>query len=70
MARMIFTPYDDFVGVGATYDTTYGAFGVTAYQNRESLNGGNDVALSAHIAPCVEMGCGAHYYSHGKYNSL
>ncbi len=69
MSNMVFNPYNDFVGVGSTYDTTYGAFGVTAYQNRESITGGYDVALSTHIAPCVEMGCGAHYYSHGIYNS-
>lgn len=67
--EMSFTPSVDFIGVGSTYDTTYGAFGVTAYQNRETLSGGGDVRLSAHIAPCVEMGCGAHYYSHGIYNS-
>ena len=67
--EMSFTPATDFIGIGSTYDTTYTNFGVTAYQNRETLSGGGTVALSAHIAPCVEMGCGAHYYSHGIYNS-
>lgn len=45
--EMSFTPSVDFIGVGSTYDTTYGAFGVTAYQNRETLSGGGDVRLSA-----------------------
>jgi hypothetical protein len=43
MSNMVFNPYNDFVGVGSTYDTTYGSFGVTAYQNRESITGGYDV---------------------------
>lgn len=48
--EMSFTPSVDFIGVGSTYDTTYGAFGVTAYQNRETLSGGGDVRLSLNVA--------------------
>lgn len=70
MSKMVFTPKLDFVGQGSTYDKTYGNFGVTAYQNRETLSGGNDVALSSHIQGFVEMGAGAHYYSQGIYSNL
>lgn len=59
MSNMIFTPLNDFRGTGSTYDSTYRNFGVTVYKNYES-NGYDDNTrnplLSAHIAPCVEMG--------------
>lgn len=72
MSNMIFTPSNDFRGTGSTYDSTYPNFGLTVYKNYES-NGYDDETrnplLSAHIAPCVEMGCGAHYYSRSLYSS-
>lgn len=63
-----FTPANDFTGAGSTYDTTYPAFGVTAYKNYESMLGRN-MLLSEHIDPCVEMFAGAHYYAQGQYTS-
>lgn len=69
---MVFTPQNDFRGTGSTYDSTYPNFGVTVYKNYET-NGGSynekNPLLSGHISQCVEMGCGAHYYSHGIYTS-
>lgn len=68
-----FTPANNFQGtnnlaVGSTYDTTYTNFGLSVYKNYDSYHRRN-MYLNEHITSCVEMGCGAHYYSQGIYTS-
>lgn len=68
----IFTPATNFQGPGSTYDTTYGAFGLTVYKQFETQLSRN-VYLSEHLCydggSYIEMCAGAHYYAHGAYNS-